>query len=48
MYPHNVSQNFVANNSEMQPGTPKKSKPKNNKPMTPRKGCKYLTWNHFN
>ena len=47
MYPHNVAQNFVANNPEVQPGTPKKSKPKNDKRATPRKGWKQLTCNYF-
>ena len=42
MFPYNASRHSFANDSEVQPSTPKKSKPKNNKPVTPRKGCENL------
>jgi len=47
MYPYNASQHLFENNSELQPSTPKKSKPKNNKPVTPRKGCENLIGRYF-
>ena len=47
MYPYNASQHLLANYSEAQPSTPKKSKPKDNRPVTPRKGCENLTGRYF-
>ena len=47
MYQTNASQHLYAKNSEVRPTTPKKSKPKNDEKVTPRKSSVILNGRYF-